>query len=221
MTGLQGRWTLFTAVVGVLALAPFVRAEAQLSAEGAVTVSLFEHRVDAGYGVAASTGTALGFAVRVHGWNLLELDAHATGGLLHGDTVARADRTLGEVGLRLNMLPLPWLAVGAVTTVRGYDAPIATQRWTMAGGGAEVRLDFAGGNIRSVMGIALLPVVRISGHPGPDLGVSTLAGLRFTRGRLIAGVDYTMERYVFPTDAVNGTRHEQLQGLRGRLGARW
>jgi hypothetical protein len=209
------------AIATLIVLAPIDALEAQLSAEGSVTVARVEHRVDAGYGVAASTGTAIGFAIRAVGWDFLELDAHASGGLLHGDTVARADRTMGEMGLRLSMLPLPWLAVGAVAKVRGYEAPLGTQRWTMAGGGAEVRLDFAGGGVRSVFGMALLPAVGISGQAGPDLAVSTLAGLHFRRGRLLAGMDYTIERYVFPAAAGGDARHEQLQGLRARFGASW
>lgn len=208
-------------LAAALAAVVAVPVEAQLAAEGSVTVGRVEHRVDAGYGVAASTGTALGLAARVHAWKVLELDAHASGGRLQGDTVARADRRMGELGLRLNILPFPWLAVGGVATVRGYDAPAATQRWTMAGAGAELRLDFAGGGIRSVVGAALLPAVRVTGQPNPDLAVATTAGLQVARGRMLAGMEYALERYVFPGDAIAGARHEQLAGLRVNLGARW
>lgn len=197
-------------------------AAAQLAAaQGSVVVGRMEHRVDAGYGVAASTGTVLGAGIRVRAWQLIELDASALGGGLQGDTVARGDRRMGEATVRLNMLPLPWLAVGAVGALRGYDTPAATQRWTMLGAGAELRLDFAGGGIRTVVGTSLFPSVSVSGQASPDLGVSTLAGLQLTRGRLLASMDYRLDRFVFPSDAVAGTRHEQLSGLLVRLGGRW
>lgn len=196
-------------------------AAAQLNGNAAVLVGRTEHRVDAGYGVAASVGTTIGLAARTSGWTLVEIDAHALGGRLQGDTVARSDRRMGEVGLRVSMLPLPWLAVGAVAIARGYETPAATQRWTMLGGAAELHLDFAGGDIRSIIGAALLPSVRVSGQDDPDLAVTTNAGLRFVRGRILAGLQYSMERYVFPGDPVTGERREQLSGLAVSLGGRW
>ena len=219
----QRRGTRVTAVslAAAIATAAASPVAAQVSAAGSVTVGRVEHRVDAGYGVAASAGTVLGLATRVHGWNVLELAAHAAGGRLQGDTVARADRRMGELGVRLSILPFPWLAVGGVATVRGYDAPAATQRWTMAGAGAELRMDFAGGGVRSVVGAALLPAVRVTGQPNPDLAVATNAGLQLARGRMLAGMAYLLERYVFPGDAIAGARHEQLAGLRFNVGARW
>lgn len=196
-------------------------AEAQFRREGSIIVGRMDHRVDAGYGVAVSTGTVLGVSGRVRAWEFVELDAQALGGALQGDTVARGNRRAGEAVLRVNLLPTPWLAVGALAATRGYEGAFATQRWTMVGAGAELRLDFAGGGIRTVVGATVLPSVTVSGQPGPDLGFASLAGLQITRGRLLAGADYRIERYAFPPDATLGQRHEQLTGLMVRLGGRW
>lgn len=194
---------------------------AQRLGEGVVTVGRMDHRVDAGYGVAASTGTVLGVAGRVRGWQVVELEAHALGGRLQGDTVARADRRMGEIGMRLNVLPMPWLALGAAGTIRGYDAPLATQRWTMIGAGAELRMRFAGGGVSSVIGTTLYPKVRISGQDDADLGISSVAGMQLSHGRLVTGLEYRLERHVFPLDAMGGKRHEQLTGLVVRFGGRF
>lgn len=193
---------------------------AQASREGTVIVGRMDHRVNAGYGVAGSTGTVLGVGGRVRGWQVVELEAHALGGRLQGDTVARADRRMGELGMRLNVLPLPWLAIGAAGTLRGYDAPLATQRWTLLGAAAELRMSFAGGDVSSVIGTTLYPSVRISGQEDAHLGISTAAGLQLARGRLVTAVEYRLERYVFPLDASGSKRHEQLAGLVIRFGGR-
>ena len=196
-------------------------AGAQMHREGHVVIGRMEHRVDAGYGVAASTGTVLGLAGRLRGWRFFELDAEALGGALQGDSVARGNRQVGEASLRLSVLPAPWLAVGAVATARGYEGALATQRWTQLGAGAELRLDFAGGDLRTVVGATVLPSVSVSGQQGPDLGFSSTAGLQLSRGRLLAGANYRIERYVFPPDVALGRRHEQLAGFVVRLGGRW
>lgn len=211
------RLTSLFAVSTSAAVAPL---NAQVLREGVVTVGRMDHRVNAGYGVAGSTGTVLGLGGRARAWQIVELEAHALGGRLQGDTVARADRKMGELGLRLNVLPMPWLAIGAAGTIRGYDAPLATQRWTLLGAGAEVRMTFAGGGVSSVIGTTLYPAVKISGQNDADLGISTLAGLQLSRGRLLTAVEYRLERYVFPLDVLGNKRHEQLAGLVIRLGGR-
>lgn len=196
-------------------------AHAQWSVEASAVGGRLEHRVDAGYGVAASTGTVIGAATHVTGWQLLELDVHALGGRLVGDTVAGGDRRVGEVGARGSMLALPWLAFTGTAALRAYEATTAVQRWTSLGAGAEVRLDFAGGHIQSVVHTTVLPWVRVSGQPAPDLGIDSGAGLQVSAGRILAGVDYSLERYVFPSDPSTGTRREQLSGILLRVGGRW
>ena len=218
----QARAAVLGASLIVGAMGPgAAAASAQLQREGHVLVGRLEHRVDAGYGVAASTGTVLGLGGRVVAWQVVEIDAEVLGGALQGDSVARGNRQLGEVSVRLNVLPAPWLAVGGVASSRGYEGAFATQRWTTLGAGAELRLDFAGGGVRTLVGATVLPSVTVSGQPGPDLGFSSVAGVQVSRRRLVAGADYRIERYVFPPDVTLGRRHEQLAGFVLRLGGRW
>ena len=205
----------------ILALLLAAPASAQVELGGALTLGRAEHRVDAGYGVASSVGTTMGITAQARAWRVVEARLHALGGQLRGDTVARGDRRMGEIGVRVALLPLPWLAIGGVGAIRGYDAQPATQRWVMAGAGAEVRMQFADGRMRSVVGGTLLPRVTVSGQPGPDLGVGTHAGMELGLGRLVGGVEYTLERYVYPTIPGEGQRHEQVAGLNVRVGARW
>jgi hypothetical protein len=192
--------------------------------EGAAVIGRAEHRVDAGYGVATSAGTTLGLSGTVRRdfrGTVLEAELRALGGRLSADSVARDDRTMGELGLRVSMLPLPWLAVHGVAGVRTYDLAPAVQRWTTLGAGAEARLAFTEAGLEGVVRATLLPHVAASGMASPDLGVASAAGLRMTRGRFVAGVSYELERYAFPADAALRKRREQLSGLAFSLGGHW
>lgn len=195
--------------------------QAQWSLEGSALVARLEHRVDAGYGVAASTGTTFGAAALVRYGGTVELEGHGMGGTLVADPVARDDRTLGELGARVGVLPLPWLAVQAVGTVRSYDLAPARQRWTEVGAGTELRLDFAGTGIRGIIRTTILPHVAVSGMPGPDFGFASAAGFRVVHGRLVGTAEYSLERYAFPTTPDAADRHEQLSGLTLTFGAHW
>ena len=95
--------------------------------DASATVGRVEHRVDAGFGVGASSGTVLGVAARVRRWPVLELDAHAWGGQLRADDIARDDRKVGEIGVQASMPAMPWLALVASATLRGVDAAPAVQ----------------------------------------------------------------------------------------------
>ncbi|MFL5580460.1 MAG: hypothetical protein ACJ8AO_08805 [Gemmatimonadaceae bacterium] len=204
-----------------LGLAWAAPARAQWRVEGAALVGRAEHRVDAGYGVASSVGTTLGLRATVRRDELIEAELKALGGRLAADSVARDDRTMGELGLRVSVLPLPWLAVHGVAEVRAYDLVPALQRWTTLGAGAELRLAFADGALRSVVGVTLLPHVAASGVAAPDMGVASAVGLRMTRGRLVAGLSYDVERYAFAADPRLGRRREQISGLSLSLGGAW
>ena len=196
-------------------------ASAQWQLDGAALVGRSEHRVDAGFGVGASTGTTLGAEARVRMGSTLEFDARALGGTLTADSLARDDRSFGELGVRASVLPMHWLALQASATIRTYDLAPARQRWTQLGAGAELRMDFAGGNVRSLVRATLLPHVAVSGLSAPDFGIAGAAGLNASYGRLVGGVEYSVERYAFPPDALNVQRREQLAGLLVRLGAHW
>lgn len=196
-------------------------AGAQWRFEGAAAVGRAEHRVDAGFGVAASAGTTFGVRAAVRRGAVLEAELGAAGGRLAADSVARDDRTMSELALRVSVLPLPWLAVHAAGEVRTYDLAPAVQRWTAVGLGAELRLPFAGDGLEGRVRATLLPQVSASGLPAPDLGVNTAAGLRMTRARLVAALEYALERYAFADDPTLGQRREQLSGLTLTLGGVW
>jgi len=205
----------------LLAAAP---AQAQWRLEGGASVGRGEHRVDSGFGVVTASGTLLGARIQARGLDdLLEVGIHASGGQLTAQesSVERVDRTLGEIGADASLLAMPWLALQGTATIRGYDMVPAVQRWTTFGAGAELRLDFAGGAVRGLARMALLPHVAASGMPAPDFGVASGAGVQATRGRLTAGLDYALERYTFAPDAAGVTRHEQLSRLVLRLAGRW
>lgn len=210
---------------GALALlaswAPLAPLRAQTRFEGAALVGRTEHRVDAGFGVASSVGTSLGAMGRVQFRGPFELEARALGGTLSADTLARDDRSYGEIGARGSVLALPWLALQGTATVRTYDLRTARQRWTQLGAGAEGRFEFAGGAVRSHVRATLLPHVTVSGLPAPDFGLAGATGLQLTYGRLVGALEYEVQRYVFPSDAAGAKRREQIAGLMARLGARW
>jgi hypothetical protein len=194
---------------------------AQVAVAGSVVAGHVEHRVDAGYGIASSSGTVAGVSARVTGWRLVELEGHAMGGRLRADTVGVGQRRLGEVAGHARVVPFEWLALGATAALRGYDGAIATQRWTLLGADAELRSRWGGRGVRSVVGATLLPHVRVSGQQHPDFGYGMRTGLEVERGRVIAGLDYRMERYVFPAATAGATRREQVAGLLLRVGGRW
>lgn len=194
---------------------------AQLAVAGGMLAGHLEHRVDAGYGVASSSGPVAGIEVRAIGWRVVELEGHAAGGRLGADAVGAGQRRMGEVAARARVVPFEWLALGAAATVRGYEGAVATQRWTLLGADAELRSLWGGGAVRSVVGATLLPHVRVSGQQHPDFGLGVRTGLEVRRGRVLAGLDYRLERYVFPAPAAGAARREQLAGFLVRLGGHW
>ena len=196
--------------------------ESQVSTwEARATVGRLEHRVDAGFGVGTSSGTVLGVAARVRRWQPVELEAHAWGGQLDADDVARDDRKVGEIGVQAGVPVMPWLAMVASATVRGVDAAPAVQRWTQLGAGAELRFGFAHGMLHSVVHASLLPRVAVSGGVDPDMGLRSGASLRLEHRRLQASLAYAVERYTFPTETGAQSRREQLSGLQLGVGVRW
>ena len=194
-------------------------AHAQHTLTGALTLGRAEHRVDFGYGVEASTGTALGGTVGATLGATLELEASARGATLRSES--GEDRTMGEIAVRAGVRPMEWAAAFVTGVVRAYELAPATQRWTQLGAGAELGNDFAGGAVRAVVRGTLYPHVAVSGLTSPDLGVSAVVGLSGRRGRFRASLEYSVDRYAFPTLADGLQRHEQLAGLTLGLGASW
>ena len=223
MNVLVRRSRVHVAVAAVaLALPHAARAQqAPRPFDARLTVGRVEHRVDAGFGVGTSKGTVIGVAAHVARWSVVELDAHAWGGQLDADDVARDDRKVGEIGLQASVPAMPWLALVGSATLRGVDAAPAVQRWTQVGAGAELHFGFADGLLQSVVHATLLPRVTVSGGASPDMGFGSGAGLRLQHRWLRATLEYSVERYGFPTQADMPTRREQLSGLQLGIGARW
>ncbi len=210
--------------VAIVACAAATPLHAQWTLEGGASASRIEHRVDAGFGVVMATGSLLGVRAQARGLDdLLEVGLHASGGRLTASEASaeHVDRTMGEIGIDASLLAMPWLALQGMASVRGYDMTPAVQRWTSFGAGAEIRLDFADGNARGLVRMALLPRVAASGMTSPDYGVMSGAGIQGSRGRLTAGLDYSLERYVFAPSVAGLARHEQLSRITLRLGGRW
>lgn len=181
-----------------------------------------EHRVDAGFGVASAVGTVAGALVRVRVAPSVEVSAMALGGSLTANDVASDDRTLGELGTRASMQVLPWLALETNALIRSYESSLATQRWTQLGLGAEARLDFAGGLVRSVFRTSVLPHVAVSGMTGPEFGLASAVGLRVERARWVGTLEYAAERFVFASEPATGSRRrEQMSSLLLGAGRRW
>jgi len=190
------------------------------AAQRAVTpfasLSLAEHRVDAGYGVERSRGAVLGGGARVRLGARVELGLRVQGGRLNAATPGAVDRDVGAVGVEAGVRAVPWLTFRAGAQRRTYSSVIARQGWTMVDVGAEVRLTFARGTISGVTRAALVPVVSVSGLPRPDVAVTAATGLQLRRRGLTLGALYSLERYDFPAQGAN-PRLEQLAAVTLRL----
>lgn len=181
-----------------------------------------EHRVNAGFGVGSAVGTVAGGMVRVRVAPSVDVSLTALGGSLSADGVAGDDRTLGELGSRASVQVLPWLALETNALIRSYESSLATQRWTQLGLGAEARLDFAGGLVRSVFRTSVLPHVAVSGMAGPEFGLASAVGLRVERNRWVGTLEYAAERFVFASEPLTGSRRrEQISSLLLGAGRRW
>lgn len=208
------------AVQALLCVVALVRpASAQLSLSGTGLVSVVEHRVNAGSGVEQSSGTTFGGVGRLGVGSALELTFQAASGELTADSAGADDRNLAEAEFRAAVLAVPWLALYAGVGVRSYATTFARQRWISSRLGAEARLAFVGGALRSVVRFELLPTVTVSGLEKPNRALAAGAGMEWRIGILTASILYSLERYDFPL-ARDVTRHEQLSALSAQLGLR-
>lgn len=182
------------------------------------TVSLVEHRVDAGFGVERSLGPVVGAVGAVALGPRLTLALRALGGSLYG---ARGvlDRDVGELGLTARVGTTPWLDLEAGVARRSYATSVARQGWTLVHAGAAVRAAFAGNAISGVASAALLPVVSVASLPNPDHAFRARTGIEYRIRSTRLSVDYSLERYDFPIQ--QGVRRlEQLSALTLRLDVR-
>jgi hypothetical protein len=209
------RWALG---LGLLA-ATNAPLRAQLGIQGAATVAMAEHRVDAGPGVEQSSGTLVGGEGRLFVGSRVELFLHAAGGKLTADSARADSRDLAEAQLRASVLTVPWLALHAGMSVRSYGTTLTRQRWTALRFGGEARLAFVGGGVTGVLRAEVLPSVTVSGLENPSRAFAAAAGLGWQVGKISLGVRYELERYDFPTVA-GQVRREQLSVLTAHAGLR-
>lgn len=201
-----------------LALLLPVAARAQHDVLLGLTAAHADHRVDAGYGPETSVGTLLGWDVRLRVLQGLTLTTDGRSGRLTARTGGAVDREMTELGVGVEFMPLPWLALQSGFTRRSYSSIVARQRWTLLRLGAEARVPFSGDELRGVGRITLLPGASVNGLPRPDLAFEGAAGLAFTRGHAAVHLTYSLERCDFPTQG-SGRRSEQLSTL--SLGLGW
>lgn len=214
---------------GVLAPAPArAQREAALSALHALgarawrveaIVAPTEHVVRAGGGVERTSGPLLGGELAVAPASWLMLRGRALGGTLVATRRGVYDRATGELGADADLFPLPWLALQVGAVARSYTIPIGRQRWAALRTGAAARAALLDGAVLGEVRAALLPAVAVTRTAAPTLAVEGGAGMRYEGRRLVAGVDYQLERYDFP--AQDGVRRlEQLARLTLSAGVR-
>jgi len=223
------------ALVAVVAAGAVTRPLAAQAARGrldaALEVAAAEHRVEAGEGVERSAGALVRGELRYGMRSWLELRGGAGAGRLAARTDAAADRTMSELAFGAAVTPLHWLALDAGTTLRRYTSALADQRWVRVHVGAETRIpllgDWSGGDrVQGVVRAAVLPVVSVTGQPGPGLAVVAGTGLEARRDRLSAALAYSLERYDFPAvlrayDGARVRRLEQLSTVGVRVGVKF
>lgn len=172
--------------------------------------------MDTGYGLERSTGALVGAWASVRVVRHAELALRLEGGTLNASTPSAIQRNVGEVGLEARWAANSWLVLLACAARRVYSTDLARQAWTTAGAGAEARLPLLEDGLRGVLRASLLPIVSVSGTPGPNLGVSAAAGLEYRWPTVGIGALYSLERYDFPRQGA-AQRLEQLSTLTLRL----
>ncbi len=192
-------------------------ARAQLRVVATGDFTAIEHRVNAGLGVAGSSGSAFGGALLLHIGSRVELFGSSLSGTLDPDSAQADGFDLARAEARVALLPVSWLALRVGGTRHVETAPFATQRWTTARVGAEARLHFVGGAITSRLSFDLMPVVEATGLERPNRALAAGAGVSWSAGVLAADLSYSLERYDFP-ESGGVRRREQLGLLTARFG---
>jgi hypothetical protein len=177
-----------------------------------------DHRVDAHLGIEHTSGPVAGVRIDVVPLEGTALFVRALGGTLGAQSAKQRD--LGEAALGARMRLLAWLDARGTLTTRTFSSSLARQRWTSASLGADVRTTLLDGRIEGTAGGELFPLVRVTGHPSPDLAVGASTALRWASRRYVLALGYALERYDFPSDAA-GRRLEQHSMLTVRAGYRF
>ena len=178
-------------------------------------------RVDAHHRVERTSGPVAGVRVDLVPFEGTSLFVRALGGALGAQQkTAASERDLGEVALGARVRLLGWLDGRGTLMTRTFSSALARQRWTSASLGADVRTTMLDGRIVGTVGGELFPVVRVSGHPSPDLAFGASTGVRWVSRRYVLALGYQLERYDFPSDPL-GRRLEEHSMLTIRAGYRF
>lgn len=196
------------AVVG-LALVAWPLAAQRLTLAG--TLSVAEHRVDAGFGLERTAGL-IGGAILGGRLRGIDLQAQVRTGRLLLRSATGNDLEMAELGLGASWWVRPWIALRGAALVRGYSADVGRQRWRMAELGAEVRVPFVEGHMRGTVRGGWRPAVSVSGLSRPTTAFSAAAGTSYDINRWSLAVLYELERYDFPSQG-GMRRFEQLSAF--------
>ena len=136
-------------------------------------------------------------------------------------------RDVGEVSLCGRYDVRPWFSVNLRYAVRAFSSAVGYQRWDIVGVGATASRDLGTPAVRAFVGLAYLPVVKVSGQPrvtfalGSDVGISVAPN----RSPITFELRYPIERFRFPAAVGRSEQFEELTlsvGVRARrLGGRW
>lgn len=182
-----------------------------------VVVASADHRVDAGFGPARTTGPLFGAQLDLAPDERIAVSLRALGGTLNARSPNAETRGVGEIALTTRLDVLSWFR-GTVTALgRSYDGALARQHWSELSLGGEGHAPLVDGILDASLGVSLAPVVRVSGRQGPDLAVASLARLRHSGERLDVSLGYSLERYDFASAGGN-RRVEEISMLVLRAG---
>lgn len=166
-----------------------------------VVTAVADHRVDASLGFERTAGPLFGVQLEAIPLEGTLIALRAVGGTLSARSPAADERDMGEIAAIGRMRLLRWLdARGAITT-RTFSSPLARQRWTSVSLGPDLRMTMLDGRIEGTAGAQLLPIVHISRHSSPDLGVAASMGIRHVSHRYILALAYQLERFDFASVA--------------------
>ena len=175
------------------------------------SLSLAEHRVDAGFGIERTAGWITGGAVsaRLGG---LDVRAQVRTGRLQLRSATGTDLDVAEAGVDGSWWLRPWIALRGGALLRGYSADVGRQRWSMAEVGAELRVPFVEGRMQGVVRGGWRPAVSVTGLSRPNTAFAAAAGTVYDVNRWSLGVMYELERYDFPPQG-GMKRFEQVSAL--------
>jgi hypothetical protein len=177
-----------------------------------------DHRLDIGFGTEQTVGPMFGAELELAIIRAIRVRAHAFYGTLSADVTGVEDRTTLEFGGVLALRTVPWLDLEVGGTIREYKSDIAKQTWSSLSTGVNVHATALDGRIRGQAGVALLPLVEVSGiTESPSLGITGTAGVDYRIGGFTFGVHYDIERYTFP-DRLGTQRVEQFSRVKVRVG---